>query len=74
MGGLLSSLEAARVQLDSDDDDFGFLTDLFKSRGLQALVNVHNKVKILSLNYIFIKSYDLLVSIVQFVSKMYIVF
>lgn len=44
LGGLLSSLEKARVQLDSDEEDFGFLADLLKSRELQALVNVHNKV------------------------------
>ncbi|XP_053631225.2 MAGUK p55 subfamily member 7 isoform X1 [Cherax quadricarinatus] len=44
LGGLLSSLEKARVQLDSDEDDFGFLADLLKSRELQALVHVHNKI------------------------------
>ncbi|KAK8380578.1 hypothetical protein O3P69_016879 [Scylla paramamosain] len=44
LGGLLSSLEKARVQLDSDEEDFGFLADLLKSRELQALVNVHNKI------------------------------
>ncbi|XP_068209060.1 MAGUK p55 subfamily member 7-like isoform X3 [Palaemon carinicauda] len=44
LGGLLSSLEKARIQLDSDEEDFGFLADLLKSRELQALVHVHNKI------------------------------
>ncbi|XP_027235785.1 MAGUK p55 subfamily member 7 isoform X5 [Penaeus vannamei] len=44
LGGLLSSLEKARVHLDSDEEDFGFLADLLKSRELQALVHVHNKI------------------------------
>lgn len=45
LGGLLSSLEKAKIHLDSDEEDFGFLADLLKSRELQALVNVHNKVR-----------------------------
>ncbi|XP_047468769.1 MAGUK p55 subfamily member 7-like isoform X2 [Penaeus chinensis] len=44
LGGLLSSLEKARIHLDSDEEDFGFLADLLKSRELQALVHVHNKI------------------------------
>ncbi|KAK8380577.1 hypothetical protein O3P69_016879 [Scylla paramamosain] len=50
LGGLLSSLEKARVQLDSDEEDFGFLADLLKSRELQALVNVHNKFPLSQIN------------------------
>ncbi|XP_050715681.1 MAGUK p55 subfamily member 7-like isoform X4 [Eriocheir sinensis] len=44
LSGLISSLEKARTQIDSDEEDFGFLADLLKSRELQALVNVHNKI------------------------------
>lgn len=45
LSGLISSLEKAKIHLDSDEEDFGFLADLLKSRELQALVNVHNKVR-----------------------------
>uniref|UniRef100_A0A2P2I157 MAGUK p55 subfamily member 7-like n=2 Tax=Hirondellea gigas TaxID=1518452 RepID=A0A2P2I157_9CRUS len=42
--GLVQRLEQAKNQLDSDDEDFGFLAELLRSRGLQALVQVHSKV------------------------------
>ena len=42
--GLLDSLEEVRPQLQSDEEDFGFLSGLLGSRELQALVQVHNKV------------------------------
>ncbi|CAL4064335.1 unnamed protein product, partial [Meganyctiphanes norvegica] len=44
LGGLLSSLEKAKKQLESDDEEFGFLAELLRSRELQALVHVHNKI------------------------------
>ncbi|XP_018021718.1 MAGUK p55 subfamily member 7 [Hyalella azteca] len=44
LSGLVARLEQARNRLDSDDEDFGFLAEMLKSRGLQALVHVHNKV------------------------------
>ena len=51
--GLVSSLKAAKPHLESDDDDFGFLSELLNSRELQALVQVHSKV-----NYTFIRFID----------------
>ncbi|XP_076054291.1 membrane palmitoylated protein 7-like protein metro [Oratosquilla oratoria] len=44
LGGLLKSLESVRSQLESDDDEFGFLAELLRSRELQALVQVHGRI------------------------------
>ncbi|XP_017887928.1 MAGUK p55 subfamily member 7 isoform X4 [Ceratina calcarata] len=42
---LLNSLQESKNEIPScTDEEFGFLTDLLKSKELNALVNVHNKI------------------------------
>ncbi|KAL7633063.1 UNVERIFIED_CONTAM: hypothetical protein RMT77_016639 [Armadillidium vulgare] len=67
LSGLLNSLEKARTQLDSDEDDFGFLSDLLGSRELQALVHVHNKINttIKSLQPVLSNAEDVAISIMR---------
>ncbi|MCL4125405.1 UNVERIFIED_CONTAM: hypothetical protein GTU68_008533, partial [Idotea baltica] len=67
LSGLLNSLEKARTQLESDEDDFGFLSDLLGSRELQALVHVHNKINttIKALQPVLSNAEDVAISIMR---------
>jgi len=40
----LSSLEECRQELPNSEEELGFLSELLKSKELNALVSVHNKI------------------------------
>lgn len=45
LSGLLASLEESRKSLFSSDEEYGFLSNMLRSKELHALFQVHNKIQ-----------------------------